>query len=196
MNDVINLVSKFILQPVEAWGSVKDDSTTARQHLKKYILPLTTFGAFATFIGYSFIGYGIQKPSFSYGFSESITKFIAIISTIIISGFLIQKMADLFKAHVSLDSSIKLIGFSFTPILISVILNLIPALGLTIFIAIPYSLYILYSGFNILISVDENKSPVFFLFCIALVLIVYLTLALITGALFLTFGITSSGYIN
>jgi hypothetical protein len=193
MNELINLAKKFILQPAEAWERVKGNSSTARQHLKNYILPLAVSGAIATFIGYSFVGYGTQKPSFSYGFSESITKFIAIISTIIISGFLIHKMADLFKAEVSLNKSIKLIGFSFTPILISAILNFVPALGLIIFLAIPYSLYILYSGFNVMIFIDENKSPVFFLFCIALILIVYLVLALITGALFLTFGISDSG---
>lgn len=193
MYNVIILAKKFILQPAEAWERVKDNTSTAQQHLKNYILPLTLSGAIATFIGYSFVGYGIQKPSFSFGFSESITKFIAVFLTIIISGFLIHKMADLFKAQVSLNKSIKLIGFSFTPILISALLNFIPALGLIIFLAIPYSLYILYTGFNIMILIDENKSPVFLLFCIALVLIVYLVLALITGALFLTFNISSAG---
>lgn len=193
MINVIKLAIKFILLPDEAWELVKNNNSTFQQHLKNYILPLAISGAIATFIGYSFVGYGGQKPSFSSGFSESITKFVAIISAIIISGFLIQKIAVFFKAQVSLNKSIKLIGFSFTPIFISIILNFIPALGLIIFLAIPYSMFILYTGFNKMIYIDENKSHVFFLFCIALVFIVYLVLALITGALFLTFSISDSG---
>lgn len=51
MEQLFNLVKKFILQPVEAWELVKDDSATAQQHLVNYILPLVIISSIATFLG-------------------------------------------------------------------------------------------------------------------------------------------------
>lgn len=189
MEQLFNLVKKFILQPVEAWELVKDDSATAKQHLVNYILPLVIISSIATFLGHSFIGYGIVRPSFSWGLSEAVTTFVLLIAAIYVSGFIIQKLAPSFGTQVTFDKTIKLVGFSYTPVLVAGILNIFPALGILVALAGLYSLYVLYTGFKPMTGVSEDKSLNYFIVSIIVIIAVYFVLALILGALFITFGI-------
>lgn len=193
MNELINLVKQFILKPAEAWETVKDDTNTAQQHLISYVLPLVILSTIATLIGHSLIGYGIFSPSFSWGLSEAVTTFVSLIAGIFVSGFIIQKLGPSFGTEVTFDKAIKLVGFSYTPVLVAGILNIIPALGILILLAGLYSLYLLYAGFKPMTNVSEEKSLNYFIVSIVVIIVVYFVLALVMGAIFITFGIGKAG---
>lgn len=193
MEQIINLVKKFILQPLEAWETVKDDSTTAQQHFVNYILPLVIISSVATFLGHSLIGYGIVSPSFSWGLSEAVTTFVSLIAAIYVSGFIIQKLATSFGTQVTFDKAVKLVGFSYTPVLLAGILNIVPALGILVLLAGLYSLYLLYTGFKPMTNVSEDKSLNYFIVSIIVIIAVYFVLVLVFGALFITFGLAKAG---
>jgi hypothetical protein len=193
MEQLINLAKKFILQPKVAWEIVKDDTTTAQQHLKNYLIPLTLIPVIATFIGHGFIGMGLIGPSLKWGLTEAVTIFIATIIGVYVSGFIIQKLGPTFEAQVSLDNAVKLVGFAYTPMLVAGILYIIPALGMLVGLAGLYSLYVLYTGFKPMTGVSEEKSTGYFIVSLITIIAVYIIIGIILGALFVTFGLGKAG---
>ena len=155
MEQLINLAKKFILQPKDAWEVVKDETTTAQQHIMNYLIPLALIPTIATFIGHGFIGMGLIGPSLKWGLTEAVTIFIATIVGVFISGFIIQKLGPTFDTQVSFDKAVKLVGFAYTPMLVAGILYIIPALGIIVALAGLYSLYVLYTGFKPMTGVSE-----------------------------------------
>ena len=193
MEQLINLAKKFILQPKDAWEIVKDETTTAQQHIVTYLIPLTLIPTIATFIGHGFIGMGLIGPSLKWGLTEAVMIFISTIVGVIVSGFVIQKLGPTFDIKVSFDKAAKLVGFAYTPMLVAGILYIFPTLGILVGLAGLYSLYVLYTGFKPMTGVSEEKSTSYFIVSLIVIIVVYIVIAIILGGLFATFTIGGAG---
>lgn len=194
MEQLINKAKQFILQPKQAWEEVKDETTTAQSHITSYVLPLSLIPAIATFIGYGLIGYtvfGHRVHSIDWAISQAITSIITTIVGIFISGFVIHKLATNFQTEVSLDKAVKLVGYSYTAMLVAGIFNILPALAILGMIAGIYSLYVLYIGFKPMTNVSEEKSMNYFIVSILVIIAVYFILGLILVPIVGLFGIYS-----
>jgi len=195
MEQLINRVKQFLLNPKEEWQViVKEDNKTAQQHIIEYVLPLALIPAIATFIGTGLIGYralGFHVRSINTGLSQAAISLLSTLIGVYISGFVIHKLAASYNTTVSLDKAIKLVGFSYTAILIAGVFNIFPSLAILSLIAGIYSLYILYLGFKPMTNVPEEKTSTYFVVSLLVIIGVYIVIGVILGAIVASIGFAS-----
>lgn len=194
INKIINTAKQFIVNPKMEWEVAKEDQNTAHQHVMNYVLPLALITAVAIFIGVGLIGYrvfGYKVQSVSGGLAQAIMSLASILIGVYLSGFVIHKLAPTFDTNVSLDKAVKLVGFSYTAILLAGVLNLFPPLAFLTFIGGIYSLYILYLGFKPMTNVSEEKSTSYFLVSLLVIVGVYVVVGIILSAIIGVFGFTA-----
>lgn len=192
MEQLINRAKQILINPKAEWDIIaKEDDKTAKQHITEYVLPLALIPALATFIGIGLIGYrvlGYQVRSLETGLSQGIISLITTILGVYISGYVIHKLAASYNTNVSLGKAIKLVGFSYTAMLIAGVFNLFPSLAILSLIAGIYSLYILYVGFKPMTNVSEDKTTTYFVVSLLVIIGVYIVIGFILGAIALSMG--------
>ncbi len=196
MDKIINTAKQFILNPKSEWDVVKEDNSTASQHVITYVLPLALISAVAIFIGVGLIGYrvlGYRVQSVSGGLAQAIMSLASILIGVYVSGFVIHKLAPTFDTTVSLDKSVKLVGFSYTAILLAGVLNIFPPLAFFTFLGGLYSLYILYTGFKPMTNVSDEKSTSYFIVSLLVIVGVYVIIGMILAGIIGVFGFTALG---
>ena len=196
MNSIINTAKQFIVNPKLEWEVAKQDSDSAQQHVMKYVLPLALISAVAIFIGVGLIGYrvlGYRVQSVSGGLAQAIMSLASILIGVYLSGFVIHKLAPTFNTTVSLDKAVKLVGFSYTAILLAGILNIFPPLAFFTFVGGLYSLYILYIGFKPMTNVSEEKSTSYFIVSLLVIVAVYVIIGIILAGIIGMLGFTAFG---
>ncbi len=196
MDKIINTAKQFILNPKSEWDVVKEDNSTASQHVITYVFPLALISAVAVFIGVGLIGYrvlGYRVQSVSGGLAQAIMSLASILIGVYVSGFVIHKLAPTFDTTVSLDKSVKLVGFSYTAILLAGVLNIFPPLAFLTFLGGLYSLYILFLGFKPMTNVSDEKSTSYFIVSILVIVGVYVVIGMILAGIIGVFGFTALG---
>ena len=196
MEGIINTAKQFILNPKLEWEVAKEDTTTAQQHVMTYVLPLALISAVAIFIGVGLVGYrvlGYRVQSVSGGLAQAIMSLASILIGVFLSGFVIHKLAPTFNTSVSLDKAVKLVGFSYTAMLLAGVLNIFPPLAFFTFLGGVYSLYILYLGFKPMTNVSEEKSMSYFLVSLLVIVAVYFIIGLILAGIIGMFGFRTFG---
>ena len=196
MTDLINTAKQFIVNPKLEWEVAKEDSNSAQQHVVKYVLPLALISAAAIFIGVGLIGYrvlGYRVQSVSGGLAQAIMSLASILIGVYLSGFVIHKLAPTFNTAVSLDKAVKLVGFSYTAILLAGILNIFPPLAFLTFLGGLYSLYILYIGFKPMTNVSDEKSTSYFIVSLLVIVGVYVIIGIILAGIIGVLGFTAFG---
>ncbi len=196
MEKIISTAKQFILSPKSEWEVVKSDKDTAHQHVMKYVLPLALISAVAIFIGVGLIGYrvlGYRIQSVSGGLAQAIMSLASILIGVYLSGFVIHKLAPTFDTTVSLDKAVKLVGFSYTAILLAGVLNIFPPLAFLTFLGGLYSLYILYIGFKPMTNVSDEKSTSYFIVSLLVIVGVYVIIGMILAGIIGVLGFTALG---
>lgn len=194
MDKLINLAKLFILNPKQAWETVKDDNSTAQQHVTSYVFPLALIPAISSFIGYGIIGYSVMSfrvHSLELGISQAIISLVSILLGVFISGFVIHKLAPSFQTEVSLDKAVKLVGFSYTAALVAGIFYIYMPLAILAGIAGLYSLYVLFLGFKPMTNVAEDKSVGYFVVSLVVIILVYIIIGIVLTALFGALGLAT-----
>lgn len=196
MDKIINTAKQFIVSPKSEWEVVKEDKDSAHQHVMTYVLPLALVSAVAIFIGVGLIGYrvlGYRVQSVSGGLAQAIMSLASILIGVYLSGFVIHKLAPTFNTTVSLDKAVKLVGFSYTAILLAGVLNIFPPLAFFTFIGGLYSLYILYIGFKPMTNVSDEKSMSYFIVSLLVIVAVYVVIGIILAGIVGVLGFTAFG---
>ena len=196
MTSIINTAKQFILNPKLEWEVAKEDTNSAQQHVMTYVLPLALISAVAIFIGVGLIGYrvlGYRVQSVSGGLTQAIISLVSILIGVFLSGFVIHKLAPTFNTTVSLDKAVKLVGFSYTAMLLAGVLNIFPPLAFFTFLGGLYSLYIMYLGFKPMTNVSEEKSMSYFLVSLLVIVAVYVIIGLILAGIVGVLGIRTLG---
>lgn len=191
MKSIIDTAKQFIVNPKLEWEVAKENTSSAQQHVMGYVLPLALISAVAIFIGVGLIGYrvlGYRVQSVSGGLAQAIMTLVSILVGVYLSGFIIHKLAPTFDTTVSLDKAVKLVGFSYTAMLLAGILNIFPPLAFFTFLGGLYSLYILYLGFKPMTNVSDEKSTSYFVVSLLVIVGVYIILGAILTAIIALFG--------
>lgn len=196
MKSIVNTAKQFIVNPKSEWDVAKENTSTAQEHVVSYVLPLALISAVAIFIGVGLIGYsvlGYRVQSVSGGLTQAIMSLVSIVVGVYLSGFVIHKLAPTFDTTVSLDRAVKLVGFSYTAILLAGILNIFPPLAVFTFLGGLYSLYILYLGFKPMTNVSDEKSMSYFLVSLLVIVAVYFIIGLILAGIVGVLGFSTFG---
>lgn len=196
MKSIIDTAKQFIVNPKLEWEVARQDENSAQEHVMKYVLPLALISAVAIFIGVGLIGYrvlGYRVQSVSGGLAQAIMSLVSILIGVYLSGFVIHKLAPNFNTTVSLDKAVKLVGFSYTAILLAGVLNIFPPLAFFTFLGGLYSLYILYLGFKPMTNVSDDKSTSYFVVSLLVIVGVYVIIGLILTGIIGMLGFRAFG---
>lgn len=188
---LIDRIKLVLVQPKEAWAKISNEQTDLKDFLMSYVLPLVLIPTIASFIGYGLIGMGsyFKVASLNWGLHQAILAFLGAFLGVFISAFCIHKLAPTFNTQVSLANAIKLVAYSYTPIWLAGVFNILPSLSIISLLAGIYSLYILYIGFVPITNVSEEKKTSYFIVSLILVIVVSVIVSLVIGAILLTAGL-------
>lgn len=169
----------ILLKPKEEWLVIDMEITTVQQLVTSYLIPLALIPALAAFIRYSFIGYGTYiEASLLWGIKQAIISFITIIAGVYLSAFVIDALAPSFSSVKNFRRAMQLVVYSYTPMLIVSIFQIIPGLGFLSVLGL-YGLYLLYLGYSPIMKTPAEKVTGYFLLSLVVIIVFYFIVAAI-----------------
>ena len=156
----------LLINPVGGWEKIKQHNHSAAGVLISHTAVLGIIPPLAAF-------YGTTQVGWSFGYSEpvkltvdsalpiSIIYYIVILGSIFTLGKLIQWMNRTYGADRSFGQCVSLAAYPATPLFLIGITQIYPVLWLNYLIGLPalaYSIYLLYSGTEILMELPRERA--------------------------------------
>jgi hypothetical protein len=180
--NLIERAKNIIIKPKEEWIVIEQETTSVQQLVTTYLIPLALIPAIAAFVRYGFFGIGVLGlggASISWGVKQAVVAFISPVLGAFLSAFVIDLLAPSFGSVKDFRRSMQLVVYSYTPMLIAGIFQIIPALSILGIVGL-YGLYLLYLGIAPIKKSPEDKVTGYFIVS----LIVLIGISLIMGAVF------------
>ncbi len=179
----------IILTPKDEWLKISGETTSQRDILLQYAIPLAAIGPVASFIGGQVFGYGAfgfsYRPGIISGLSTALISFALSLLSLYVVSFIADFLAPKFAGESNKLNAFKLVAYSYTASWLAGIFGLIPSLGFFGLLGL-YSVYLLYAGATPLMKVPQDKAvgytAVMILCAFVLAIIITPITAAITGA--------------
>jgi hypothetical protein len=177
--DLVSRAKGILLKPNEEWAKIKGEELTPAQLFTNYAIILAAVPAVAQFLGrilmggarVPFTGRSIMGRSFFY----SVFYYIALLALAYLLGFIINALAPSFSSKQNLANAMKLAVFSMTPVWLAGILYILPFLGLLVYLAMFYSYFLLYLGFDAsLMETPKDKVVGYFVISAVAAVVIYI----------------------
>lgn len=187
MEKLLSRVKGMIFSPGQEWQTVKSEQTTQANIIIGYVAPLAAIPVIASVIGMglvgvSFMGSTLRYPM-GYLISWAVVGYIMSIIGVVVSGAVINALAETFNSKKDSIQALKVVAYSLTPAWISGIFNIIPALSMFSLLASLYGIYLLYLGLRPLMEVPEDKAVGYTVASVIVIIIVVIMVNLITSAI-------------
>lgn len=196
---IVERAKAIILKPKEQWPVIEREYISSGDLFTRYAVPLAAIGPVAQFIGGQLFGYGGSfmgwgfslKPSFMGGLTQAIVSFALSLVGIFVLSFIANKLAPNFGGESSSRNAFKLVVYSMTASWLAGIFGLIPSLGWLAIVGL-YSFYLFYTGVGPLMKVPAEKAMTYTIVTVICVILVYLVIGAVTGAVRRALGIGPS----
>lgn len=188
--DIVSRVKGIILKPKEEWETIKSETAAVPQLFTGYAAILAAIPAAASFIGLGLIGQrvpfvGWVRIGLGTSLMRAVVSYVFALVGVYVVGYVINLLAPSFASKQNLVNAMKLAVYSMTPMWVAGVLNIIPALGILVFLAGLYGIYILYLGFNAgLMETPKDKVVGYMLVSCVVTFVVLFVLGIILGAIF------------
>jgi len=190
--DLVSRVQQIILKPKEEWIKIKEEEISIQQLFISYAAILAAIPAVAQFLGLAIIGGSkipyIGRSIFLRTFSFCIFYYIVSLVIVYLLGFIINALAPTFSSKQNQINAMKIAVYSMTPAWVAGVLYIIPFLGILVFLASIYSIYLLYLGFDApLMDTPKEKVGGYLVVSVIVVIVLMAVIWIILGAI-LTVG--------
>lgn len=161
--NLIQRATDITLKPATEWEVIAPEVITTSDLYKTYIMPLAAIPVLASFVGMTLIGMSVPfaghiRTSIVTGLTALVLGFlVSLVSTFVIAQ-IINGLAPSFGGEKNSMQALKVTAYAFTPAWLAGILNVVPWLGMLGFIAIIYSVYVLYLGLPVLMKAPKDKA--------------------------------------
>jgi hypothetical protein len=163
----------IIITPSAEWRSIGEERSTAKSLLFSYVIPLALIPAFASFIGYGFVGangISFRVIGLYWGVAMALDSLITSLTVYWLGSYIIDRMAPAFGSTRNLSRSARLMAYSYTPAWIAGIFYLVPTLQELVVLGL-FSVYLFYLGIPILKPTPDDQRVAY---CIVSAIIVIL----------------------
>ncbi|MGE5172635.1 MAG: Yip1 family protein [Betaproteobacteria bacterium] len=162
MNALLLRVKNILIRPRHEWQAIKDEPATYAGIIFRYVGFLAAVPPAAAVVGKvvfdrGIVGNAVHNP-LSYVIAANILWYIMIIVNVLITGAVITAVAAAFGSAWSGLRGLKIAAYSFTPLFIVGVPIVIPRLGWLAYVAIAYSVYLVYLGINSLLEIKQGKA--------------------------------------
>lgn len=179
----------MIVSPKKEWEVIESEENAHGKLFMKYVLPLSLIPAVAAFIGYGLIGYSrwvFHYRSIDFGIRQAATQWISLVVGIYLAAFIINLLAEQFKAKKDFNKAFALVAYSYIPMFLGGIFYILPSLSVLALIAGIYSLYLLYVGMRPMMQVPAEKNTTYFIVSLLTMIVVTAVLTAIMSTILLS----------
>ncbi len=160
---IVDRIKNICLKPNAEWPVIAAEATTTKDLIVGYVVPLAAIGPIAAFVGGTVIGrslpfIGSYHVPMVAGLTLAIFTYIMSIVGIFVLSFIINALAPSFGGEKNSAQALKVAVYSYTPMWVAGVLNLLTALGLLAILAGCYGLYLLYLGLPRLMKAPQEKA--------------------------------------
>ncbi len=157
---------KLLFDPASNWQRIKERQRSVAQVLFGHTAILGLIPPACAYYGTTRIGWtvGVSEPvrlTASSALPISIIYYVVILATILTLGIMIRWMATTYGADRSLKRCVSLAAYPVTPLYLVGVVQLYPVLWLNYLVGLPalaYSIYLLYSGTEILLELPRERA--------------------------------------
>ncbi|HEX9006486.1 MAG TPA: Yip1 family protein, partial [Bacteroidota bacterium] len=148
---LVDRAKNIIVTPKTEWQVVAGETPNIQQIILGYVLPLALIPAVATILGGLLFRSGIFF-SMSYYIATALVAFVANVIGVFVTAFVIDFLAPNFGSEKGLGRAVQLVAYSYTPMWVAGILNIIPGLGIIAALVGLYGIYLMYLGLPLLMK--------------------------------------------
>jgi hypothetical protein len=186
---ILDHVWGIFTHPDDEWKTIRSEPNTIGRHYLTHALILAAIPAVCGFIGATQVGWSVGSDETVYKLtSESALMLCALfygamIVGVVILGKFIDFLSETYLEEDKTPRGIALATYTTTPLFICGIIALYPVLWLDMIIAlvaVAYSVYLLYEGVPILMSIPKEKGFVFASAIVTVGLVMFVGLLAIT----------------
>jgi hypothetical protein len=159
--DIVARAKAIILSPATEWNVIENESGDIAGLYQNYIAIVAAIPPICMLIGGWVFGIGGFRPGLFGGILSAIVTYLLSLVMVYVVAWIVDALAPTFSARKDLFSSLKLVGYSFTPGWVAGVFFLIPALGVLAILGMLYGLYLFYLGVPVLTKAPRDKSVVY-----------------------------------
>lgn len=176
-------VKGILVEPRQEWEKIKPETTSNKDLILSYVLPFVALAAIISFISIwisTYLGFGLALRF-------AVLKLITPIISIIVTAVVINELADTFDSVKNLNNALKLVVYSYTPILlVDIIVSISWAIGFLSFLGL-YGVYLFWVGLPRMMDTPEDRRLVYIIAAVVVVLLLNVVISAF-------FGIDRLGY--
>ncbi|HEX6136025.1 MAG TPA: Yip1 family protein [Casimicrobiaceae bacterium] len=156
-------MSRLVFRPVAEWALIADEPTSVDELLRRYILPLATLAPVATFIGMEVFdrswdvdqGYLVPHDQI---FNAAVTTFFGIIGSIFALAAIMVVIAPMYRRRCSYVSALKVAVHGASPLLLSGVTLVLPAMVVVSMVALCYTLFLYHLGVGAVLQIRRDQA--------------------------------------
>ncbi|TVQ13595.1 MAG: DUF1282 domain-containing protein [Bacteroidetes bacterium] len=180
INHLFQIVKTLLASPEKGWGMIKEANYSWQQIFGYFLVPLIFASSLATIF---FLGNRLLETPLSPNQMFFIT-FAGTAGAVLLSAWMIAAMAPRFEGVSSLDETVALIAFSYTPVFLgSIVSSLHPALQVINLATLVYMLFLFFKGTASIIRVPTHKQMGFIITSIIIIFAVRLIISVVLATL-------------
>lgn len=180
--NLVDRVKNIIMTPKTEWPVIAAEDANPTAILTGYVIPLAAVPAVATVIGTGFIG-GPFGASLTFGIGTGVVSFITAVVGVYLTALVMDYLAPNFGSQKDFGRALQTVAYSYTPAWVGGILAILPAISWLGTLAGLYGLYIMYLGLPHTMKTPEDKTIVYMIVTIIVLVVIYSILALILGGI-------------
>jgi hypothetical protein len=185
---VLNHVWGLFFHPKLEWKSIKDERCTIGKCYCSHVLILAAIPALAgyvgtTQVGWSFGGFEAHRLTTQSAMQIAILTYLTMLVAVFSLGKAIHWMGQTYGSKQTLPQAIALAAYTATPLWVMGFFFLYPILWINMLIGLPalaYTVYLLYTGVPVMMSVNQERG---FLFASAVLAVGLVMLVTVLGAM-------------
>ncbi len=180
--NLVDRVKNIIMTPKTEWPVIAAEEANPTAILTGYVIPLAAVPAVATVIGTGLIG-GPFGASLTFGIGTGIVTFITAVVGVYLTALVMDYLAPNFGSQKNFGRALQTVAYSYTPAWVGGILAILPAISWLGTLAGLYGLYLMYLGLPHTMKTPEDKTIVYMIVTIIVLVVIYSILALILGGI-------------
>lgn len=185
---IVERVKNICLRPKVEWPVIATETTSAGSLITGYVLPLAGVSAVASFIGNSIVGrtipfVGSYRVPFGAGLGMAVFALVMAIVSVFVVSIIINWLAPKFAGEKNSSQAMKVAVYAYTPAWVAGVLQILPSLGIVVFIAMLYGLYLLYLGLPRLMKCPQEKAVGYTAVVVVCTIVLTIVIGMIGGAI-------------
>jgi len=183
---IVQRAKAILLTPKEEWPVIEAEQADHKRILLTWLLPLSLIPALASFIGHGIFGFGGMHFAIGLGVRHLVIQLISVLGGAYVTAFIINALADTFASRKNFDKAFALVAYTYTPICLGGIFQIVPALASLGSLIGLYGLYLLYVGLPPLMKTPAEKSTAYFVVSLICIIAVFFVLSAVLATIFMS----------